>query len=170
MARKAKPEAAAKRKLKPRTKSFGPRAGKREVESLEAVRKAVELRRDGLSYAEIGKRTGCAPGTAYKRVQRGLDEIRTGTADAAEAVIELELLRMDELISKVKKGLRSADPRVVSHCARTLIRASESRRKLLGLDAPAKVEVKGRVNVFAEWSEAELEEFARTGKMPKRGA
>jgi len=101
--------------------------------------KALELRKCGATFSEIGKALGVSTQRAHKIVMEELERLglqRIGTADELRR-LELERLEMASIpvVSKVKKGDMRA--------ALVWIKLSESRRKLLGLDAPVKAEVSG---------------------------
>lgn len=99
---------------------------------------AARLRGEGLSYKAIGERMGCSKGTAFARVHRAFRDTLAEPAEQARAV---ELARLEnahdtliELLSHPK--VTAAHIIQIAERIRTL---SESRRKLLGLDAPQKV-------------------------------
>jgi hypothetical protein len=109
----------------------------------------LELRKRGKSYrviAEAAKQQfgdelprGWDERYAYKDVRRELDRLKEDTAEDALAVKQIELERLDMVVSaladQVKRGHLGAIDR--------WIRASESRRKLLGVDAPQRQEHTG---------------------------
>jgi hypothetical protein len=122
---------------------------------------AARLRGDGLSYAAIARTMGCTKSTAFERVQRAWKAVLTEPAEQARAV---ELARLEEAHDAAMAVLlrehitvshgrvvKDDDGNIIIDDAPVLqaldrIRAlSESRRKLLGLDAPAKVEHSGDV-------------------------
>ena len=98
-------------------------------------RAAVEYRKAGMGYRAIGERLGISQGQAYKDVQFVLKEVRASTNETAEELVQLELERLDNalmaIVGRAAKGELGAVDR--------LIKISESRRKLLGLDAPMKI-------------------------------
>ncbi len=97
--------------------------------------KALELRKCGASFAEIGKALAISTQRAHKIVMEELERLalqRLGTADELRR-LESERLDMASIpvLTQLKKGSVSA--------AFAWIRLSESRRKLFGLDAPTKI-------------------------------
>ena len=136
------------------------------IEQMAIDAEAARYRAQGLSYREIATVMACDVGTAHGRVKRAL------AAVPVENVTELrrvELERMDTLTMKLM-AMASTDYPMVSHgrvipgvkdlrtnlvAIRQLLDISESRRKLLGLDAPVQV----RVTVTDEMT-SEIERLA----------
>lgn len=139
----------------------GARGGRGRYErGMDAVQRdaeAAELRGQGLSYRAIADAQGCSVSVAYERVHRAFRETLTEPAEQARAVelARLEnahdaalavLLREHVLISNGKVVFDDAGAPIVDDGptlqAIDRIRAlSESRRKLLGLDAPQRHEL-----------------------------
>ena len=122
---------------------------------------ALELRRNGASYPQIADRLGISVSTAWEAVHRVLD--RTAQ-EAAGDVRKLELERLDQLQIAALAVLRRTHPVVQAGkivysgsgdaaqpliddgptlaAIRTLLDIQQRRARLLGLDAPTKVEAK----------------------------
>lgn len=133
----------------------------RTIEASRLEADAARLRSLGMSYREIAATQKIDVATAYRRVQHAL------AAVPVESVSELrrvELDRLDELQKRLFK-VASSDHPMVSHgrvipnvidltpnlqAMAQLLRLSESRRKLLGLDAPTRVHVRVSDEVTAE--------------------
>lgn len=109
-----------------------------DVARLDRRRQALELRLRGRNYNQIADELGISVGAAYKDVTLELAELRTTTTEKAEAVRDMELKRLDMAIGGLEARLEEGDPQVVA----AWVKVSESRRKLLGLDAPVKIEVR----------------------------
>ena len=150
---------------------------RRSIATREKDAKAVDLRRRGLTYDQIGAQLGCAASSAHEAVQRGL---REALAEPAAELIQLESERLDALrrlferITATKHYYAAASTgKVALHpvtqepllddgpalqAGLALLRVSESYRKLKGLDAPAR----SRVEVITEdVVDAELADLAR---------
>lgn len=120
----------------------GPRDGRtqnKKTGQAEAIAarqaKAIELRKSGASYRAIGRVLGCSEATAHRDVRKALRRIIAFGDRQAEEYRQLELERLDAIQLGVWLRMRTGDP----HAADVARKVSESRRKLLGLDAPTKV-------------------------------
>jgi len=121
---------------------------------------AARLRGRGLGYRQIAAELGIDVHTAHDAVQRALQAIR---AEGAAEARTLELERLDMAQAAVMRALEAKhftvnqgrliylgdDPLPdwgpVLAAVDRLVKISESRRKLLGLDAEQKVSVSGGV-------------------------
>ena len=115
--------------------------------------RALELRKAGRTYRQIAARLQCSLGAAHKYVSSALAQLRGEVQESARELRELEIERLDDLErrlrARLKPGCSEAD------CARlalAILRVSESRRKLLGLDAPQRVEMTGNLYTVREAS------------------
>ena len=132
---------------------------KTSVRHLEAAGKraaAVELRKQGLTYAEIASRVGFdSEAGARKTVNTALEKLIQETTETAEEVRRLELERLDAMLIAIwpaatatehtetiaGEAFTAAGPDTRQVAA--ALKLMERRAKLLGLDAPAKHEVAG---------------------------
>lgn len=120
-------------------KAWNGESGVKQISTIEARAAAMDLRRQGNSYRQIGLLMGIAPNAAWNLVQTELLAIREAMSEDTEAVRDLELQRCDEWNKALGPGVRIGDPAAIS----AAIRVSERRAKLLGLDAPVKAEIFG---------------------------
>jgi hypothetical protein len=97
--------------------------------------RAFELRKQGYSYREIGAALGVSHKTAHEDVQRVLAELAETRLESAAAYVALECERLDMAALALFQHLETGDPQIIN----SWIKLSESRRKLLGLDAPTKI-------------------------------
>ena len=113
---------------------------KEEWELLEKERKVVELRQMGITYEVIAKQVGYASASgAYHAYERALARYPRETFDKKRDLAEA---RIERLLAGVwTKALRGEIPAVMA-----TIKLFERQAKLLGLDAPQKVE--NNVTVF----------------------
>lgn len=109
----------------------------------------AELRAKGLSYPKIAELRQCAVSTAYASVQRA---IRAVPVEAVTELRQIECDRLDAIIAKLWDIVESRHPvfyqgkmirntvddgPVIQALAQIRVTA-ESKRRLLGLDAPAR--------------------------------
>jgi hypothetical protein len=92
--------------------------------------RALELRKAGLTFRQIGQRMGFTEQRAHKLVTEELARLNSKRSEAAEAVTRLEVERLDALLRvvypKALKGDMQAFDRVLAVMAR--------RAKMLGID------------------------------------
>lgn len=108
-------------------------------DSVEVQLKALQYRRLGLSYADIGKQLGISNSTAYEYVSKALEETRKLASDTAEEVKQLELERLDKMLLGCIDGAYKGNLKNIE----TVLRIQERRAKYLGLDAAGKVDLSG---------------------------
>jgi hypothetical protein len=111
------------------------KTSEKRIEAVDRQQAALELRRDGLGFAEIAARLGYGgPSGAYKAVMAGLH--KTLREPAAE-LRNLELTRLDDML----KATWGAAQRGVPQAVDRVLKIMERRAKYLGLDAPATVNI-----------------------------
>ena len=105
------------------------------IRAREREKRALELRKAGLSYAQIAEKLGYAdPSGAHKAVMRALDKLVP--KEDVEKVRRLELARLDAIAIKLwKQIVEEGDIQAVN----AYLRVMERRARYLGLDAPQKV-------------------------------
>lgn len=112
----------------------------RRVAAAERRTKALELRKAGLTFAQIGKALGgCSEQRAHKLVTDELRRLNAKRSEVAAEVLRLELERLDALLFSVWTKAKAGNSRAVAAALAIMAR----RAKLLGLDAPEKKELTG---------------------------
>lgn len=125
-----------------------PTAPKRTVAAERRVQ-ALELRKAGHTYQDIGDILGISGQAAHKHVVKALEVIRNKISEEAEALRTLEVQRIDNLFLVMYKRAEKGDYNAVDRC----IRLMERRAKLLGLDAPTNTNVNMIGNIVISWDE-----------------
>ena len=130
--------------------------GNRGISELKAEREvaALKLRQQGRTYRQIAAELDCSVATALKHVRDSLDRIAKTNESEALVLRTLELSRLDDLYRAAYEVLESdhylvSAGKVVEHKEKELIddapvlraidrlvKISERRCALLGLDAP----------------------------------
>ena len=122
-------------------------------ERIDKEREIVELRTEGYVWREIADQVGMSTAGVYKAYNRAMTRVITPAVNEHR---ELELDRLDILQRTywqpaVNGNLRAAD---------FVLRVIDKRAKLLGLDAPIKVQAEV-VTYDGSDLDAEVERFAR---------
>lgn len=117
------------------------RAAKLRAE--ERIARAIALRRAGADYRAIGAQLGTSHVHAWRLVAKGLRQLREQRTEDTAALVRLECERLDAVIRSLWSKLQDGSV----PAARAIVRCSESRRRLLGLDLPHRVELSGTVAV-----------------------
>lgn len=92
------------------------------------IGKALDLRIAGANYRQIAKALTISVGTAHAYVTEGLEQLRNSNAESFEQLRAMEVARLDAML--VPLWAKKEQPRV----ADTILRLSERRARLLGLD------------------------------------
>lgn len=123
------------------------------AEAREHAWQALELRKTGKTYRQISARLQCSLSAAHGYVTSALAELRSEVLESARDLREIEIAKLDDLElrlrRRLKPGCSDADS---AKLATAILKISESRRKLLGLDAPQKVEMSGNLYTVKEAS------------------
>lgn len=137
----------------------------RTIQDMRKDTEAAELRALGLTYPQIAERQKCAISTAYAAVQRALAAV---PVEAVHELRQIECDRLDMVIAKLWDIANNDDTATTEriNSLTGIMRASESKRRLLGLDAPARqtVTVITEDAVDAELRRLEEELAGRAGR------
>ncbi|RVT48393.1 hypothetical protein [Rubrivivax albus] len=110
------------------------------VQHLERQAKALELRRAGLGYREIGAHLGVSHTSAHKMVSQAVEATWARISDATDELKALELSRLDAMLGAVWPAAHRGNLGAVDRA----LKIAERRARLLGLDAPARRELTGK--------------------------
>ena len=125
----------------------------RRIRTTEKTLKALELRKRGLNYTQISKKLGCSRSTACRYVLSELENLADKCREEAVHVRDLELQRLDDLYLIAYRAIIDGnDLAGIDRCLRIM----ERRAKLLGLDAAAKVDVQGLVEIHFDKEDEDL--------------
>ncbi len=110
-----------------------------------AQRRALELRATGMPYEDIAAMLGVPASTAHDWVTRQLERTLGEEVRQVDAARHLELARLDGIFGPQYAKALGGDVRAAETCLKIM----ERRAKLLGLDAPVKVDVEHRLRELA---------------------
>lgn len=113
------------------------RTRKRTFEQVQRDAAFAALRRDGLTYPQIAAEKRCAVSTAFEAVQRAIADV---PAEAVTQLRQIESDRLNAIIADLWPIARNSDIDAAQRIAayREIRQASESLRRMFGLDAPTK--------------------------------
>lgn len=115
---------------------------------------AIKLRMAGATIAQIANQLGFANESgAYKSIIRELERTSKDMGESTEAVRQVVLKRLDQMLFTVWSDVLSGD----NVSIQTALRIEERRASLLGLDAPKQIEARVRVDIMS-WNQA-LKDF-----------
>lgn len=108
---------------------------------------ALQLRMAGVNWATIAEQLGYKfPSGPYEAVRAVLKRTETPPADEVRA---LALERLDRILFAVwKRALDIHDPQQLE-CIDRVLKIEQRRAKLLGLDAPDKIDIEWRIRLMA---------------------
>lgn len=104
-----------------------------DAELAERDAKIWELRLQGHSLRAIGAAVGLSHPSVLAILEKGYAELIYPQVEEARAI---ELERLDELLVKLRPGIDSGDVQSIG----AAVKIGDRRAKLLGLDAPTKVQ------------------------------
>lgn len=108
----------------------------RRVNARDRRKYALDLRRRGWAYDRIGEAMGISRARAHDLVKAAYDELLLDTKRAAEEVRDQEVERLDQALEALWPKVEKGDDKALH----SLLRLQERRSKLLGLDAPQKID------------------------------
>ena len=129
-----------------------------DLERLPKQERALRLRSRGHTYAMIGQLMGTSRAAAHKLVMEALEERRSEVTELAEDVRQQELEHLDEIKRSALKildrqhlltsgidvvtyqGQPLFEDKTALYAIDRLIKVSEQRAKLLGLNAPVQLD------------------------------
>jgi hypothetical protein len=110
----------------------------RQIAIREREGRAVRLRQQGLTYADIARELGVSEGAGYKICQRALQRLVDGYRVDGDKIRALELGRLDVMTRKMMEQLEAQETPIelVQSAVTKLIQIMERRACYLGLDQP----------------------------------
>lgn len=139
--------------------SVGSPASRRSAE-ISATRRieAVSLRLAGMTYEQIGERLGVSTAQASRLVKQSLESAENSVA---QDMRDIENARLDRAQSAIWSNVLRGDLKSID----VFLRISTARRKLNGLDAPAKLDVNMTIREEMNQALADLEHLVLEGEI-----
>ena len=118
-----------------------------KIETREREEQALELRKKGHSYPEIGRQLGISTATAFQMVMRILAAYEDDIKENVPSVRRLELDRLDNWLTKLQPKIDNGDDRAIN----TGLNLMGRRAKLLpGLEVPTEVHSTGEIQLVPD--------------------
>lgn len=126
----------------PKKKRGNPVSSKAEAQKNQAVRKhreiqAIQLRRSGATYDQIGEHLGVSAMAAYQYVSRYIQRVQKQFVHVAEEVVTIELERCDTLLVRLNAELSvlpEGDTAGLSRITNAIVKVLDRRARYLGLN------------------------------------
>lgn len=110
------------------------RSGKRTLDAIEKQARAMELLKEGNTFEVIAEKLGYANRScAHKAVMTGLKRTLQVPADELRTV---HRMRLETMLSAIWWAVRNGDNKAIE----TALRIMEREAKLIGLDAPIRMD------------------------------
>lgn len=154
----------------------GKKTDQQRIAAAERRVKALDYRKAGASYRAIARELGVSEAQAHNDVQRSLADLAAQQQASAEELRALELARLDDLALAATRILQASHPlisggKVLSgfttdgkaigltddgprlQAIDRLLRISERRARLLGLDMQPGALLPGDVTIMLRWND-----------------
>lgn len=109
----------------------------RRIQFLERRLQAMRLRKDGLTYDEIGREMGVSVSRARQLVREEFQRLKQECNETAEEALILALDQLDDLYAQLRPKVDLGDLKAADICHKLI----QSKAKLLGLEV-TKLEIK----------------------------
>ncbi len=137
------------------------KTSKRRIRARERELRALELRKAGLTYRQIGEQLGITRAGARAAVRRALKRLDEQIGETAREVLQLEMGRLDAIQVAVWPRALKGDYKAVDR----VLRIMRLRADLLGLgQSRVQVEMTRPVVVRVEWEDSVREALLPDGE------
>lgn len=106
----------------------------RRLKTAEQRSIALALRLAGATFEQIGQKLGITDSAAHKLVKKALADNATTTNDQTDTLRQIEIERLDMALLAIAQQVKAGNLGAIDRW----VKISESRRRLMGLDAPTK--------------------------------
>ncbi len=125
------------------------KASPRRMRARDREVQALNLRKSGATYEQIGKALEITTQGAYKAIIRSLRKLNEKNSEGADELRRLEVERLDRMLAAIWSQVISGNQGAIDRA----LRIGERRAKLIGLDAPTKQEVTEPIRLLVEYAE-----------------
>jgi transposase-like protein len=114
-----------------------------ETASIDRTRQAFEMRKAGMHYRDIAAKLGVSVGSVHNWVKEWSEEYTLQTEEHFQSIRSESLARLDTALTAIWPQVRKGDQGAVA----AMLKIEAQRAKLLGLDAPTKIDADVKAEV-----------------------
>ena len=121
-----------------------PKYKHKSIQVLQEEMQTMKMKVDGATVAEIAETLGLSQSSVFRRLSSAIELVRDEVRFDTQHYIDMEVAKLDKLESRIYKRIAlEPDNNEMVQLSGAVVKLSESRRKLLGIDAPQRVEHSG---------------------------
>lgn len=130
-----------------------PKYKHKSIQVLQEEMQTMKMKADGATVAEIAEALGISQSSVFRRLSSAMEMVRDEVRFDTQHYIDMEVAKLEKLESRIYKRIAlEPDNDELTQLAGAALKLSESRRKLLGIDAPQRVEHSGPLFTVSEAS------------------
>ncbi len=153
-----------------------PKYKHKSIQVLQEEMQTMKMKVDGATVAEIAETLGLSQSSVFRRLSSAIELVRDEVRFDTQHYIDMEVAKLDKLESRIYKRISlEPDNNEMVQLSGAVVKLSESRRKLLGIDAPQRVEHSGPLFTVGEaspltkaWPDATNETTLHEDQVPQR--
>ena len=153
-----------------------PKYKHKSIQVLQEEMQTMKMKVDGATVAEIAETLGLSQSSVFRRLSSAIELVRDEVRFDTQHYIDMEVAKLDKLESRIYKRISlEPDNNEMVQLSGAVVRLSESRRKLLGIDAPQRVEHSGPLFTVSEaspltkaWPDATNETTLHEDQIPQQ--
>ncbi len=154
-----------------------PKYKHKSIQVLQEEMQTMKMKVDGATVAEIAETLGLSQSSVFRRLSSAIELVRDEVLFDTQHYIDMEVAKLDKLESRIYKRIAlEPDNNEMVQLSGAVVKLSESRRKLLGIDAPQRVEHSGPLFTVSEaspltkaWPDATNETTLHEDQVPQQG-
>lgn len=153
-----------------------PKYKHKSIQVLQEEMQTMKMKVDGATVAEIAETLGLSQSSVFRRLSSAIELVRDEVRFDTQHYIDMEVAKLDKLESRIYKRIAlEPDNNEMVQLSGAVVKLSESRRKLLGIDAPQRVEhsgplftVKDASPLTGAWPDATTETEVHEDQVPQQ--
>ena len=153
-----------------------PKYKHKSIQVLQEEMQTMKMKVDGATVAEIAETLGLSQSSVFRRLRSAIELVRDEVRFDTQHYIDMEVAKLDKLESRIYKRISlEPDNNEMVQLSGAVVKLSESRRKLLGIDAPQRVEhsgplftVKDASPLTGAWPDATTETEVHEDQVPQQ--